>query len=1246
MRLSNIGVCLLVCVTVVLAQTDRGTITGTVADPAGAVVANATVEARNAEGGTAYQAATTGTGNFTLAQLPAGTYELTVTVPGFKKSVRPGVIVSVATTIRVDFSLEVGAATESVTVQAEAPLLKTESGELSHNVDYNRVDSIPLLTLGNAGTLGNVRNPLQVTTLLPGASFANENTLRINGMPSSSQAIRIEGQDATNGMWRQLNQSVQAGVDAIQEVAIQTSNFSAEYGQAGGGYFNYTMKSGTNQFHGSAYDYFDNEALNAGTPFTDAGASNSLKTGQHIRNVVRRNDYGFTLGGPVWIPKIYNGRDKTFFFFNFEQFREGQVVRTGVATVPTLDYRNGNFSGAQLGALTVAGQPLIDSAGQQLFQYEVFDPTSTRPGADGSAVRSPFTNNTVPIARMDPVALKIQSTLPLPLGPLANQFVNNYAVPAYSNFRHTTIPSVKLDHSLSSTIKISGYWQQTHTVSPSANGYSPSQYPWSVVEPTDTINNTARINFDQTLRPTLLLHLGIGLFYTVQPAVPPSFTQSSLGSTFAPFYINQYPNLTGLVDSTFAPVKGGTSLGIGPGFAVQALKDVKPTANVNLTWVKGNHTFKFGGEMIVEGFPQVNYTRANGAFGFGQNQTGDPWEFNRGAFASTGFSYASFLMGVTNSLTVSQVTDSRIGNHSLGFYAQDTWKVTRKFTLDYGLRYDYVTLLREEHGRMQNASFSSPNPLAGNRPGNVVYEATCKCSFNNNYPYALGPRLGAAYQITPKTVFRAGAGLAYGSAPNNAFLSYSVPDFYTFTAPAGSYLSVSPLQGGNPFASGNPYGNAPIVWPDFTPHYPVSFGGATPPQSPFISIDRNAGRPPRIFQWSIGLQREVARNLVVEAAYVGNRGVWWTAPLLATTNYNALRPEGLKSQWGLDITNPTDRTLLSLPLSDPRVIARFPQFANPNNVYPGFPASQPLNQAIRPFPQWFGVPPFLGPPLGDTWYDSLQAKVTKRYSHGLDVQGAFTWQKELTNGANSDTSYLTPNPPLINDVFNYAQNKQVSGFSRPFMLVISMNYTTPKFNADSTGLKAFSWLARDWVLGSVLRYQSGVVIRSAGSNNALLSQMDRGLSNNPALWGGGATMQNRVSGQPILSTDPNCHCIDPFSTLTLNPNAWIDAPAGQFGTAAPYYNDVRWQRQPAESVSLGRTFRFKERASLNVRAEFYNVFNRVFLTPPAATNPQALTTRNNFGQLTGGYGFVNMVPGATGYVETPRSGQIVARFQF
>src|SRR5580700_2683112 len=312
MRHVAVVVCLSICAFAAFAQSDRGTITGTILDPAGAVIAGAMIDAKNVATGAVYPTASSDTGNYTIAQLPAGNYELTVTVPGFKKYVRGGLQVEVAANIRVDVGLEVGSASESITVEAAATLLKTEGGEVSHNVSTETLDDLPILTLtgaaasiGTANSLGNIRNPLSAVELLPGARISTDAILRVNGMPSNSQSINIEGQDATNGFFKQQNQVNQAGVEAIQEVAIQTSNFAAEYGQAGGGYFNYTMKSGTNQLHGSAYDYFVNEALNAGTPFTDAGRQgnfpgnpvvNSNKLGQLLRNPIRQNDYGFTLG--------------------------------------------------------------------------------------------------------------------------------------------------------------------------------------------------------------------------------------------------------------------------------------------------------------------------------------------------------------------------------------------------------------------------------------------------------------------------------------------------------------------------------------------------------------------------------------------------------------------------------------------------------------------------------------------------------------------------------------------------------------------------------------------------------------------------------------------------------------------------------------------------------------------------------------------------------------------------------------
>jgi hypothetical protein len=347
------------------------------------------------------------------------------------------------------------------------------------------------------------------------------------------------------------------------------------------------------------------------------------------------------------------------------------------------------------------------------------------------------------------------------------------------------------------------------------------------------------------------------------------------------------------------------------------------------------------------------------------------------------------------------------------------------------------------------------------------------------------------------------------------------------------------------------------------------------------------------------------------------------------------------------------------------VTQRFPWLADPNIVYPGFPKNQPLIQALRPYPQWTGIPPFLGPPLGRTWYDSLQVKMTKRFSHGLTAQAAYTYEKELTLGTNSNSSYVTPSPPLINDVFNYALDKQISGFSYPHELVFAFSYTTPKLKADTKGSKVLSWAVRDWIYSGVLRYQSGQILQTAPSRNNLLANLGRGPTNNPALWGGGYTFMNRVANQPLFLVDPNSH-FDPTKQLVLNTNAWTEPAYGTFGASAPYFNDFRWQRQPAESMAFGRGFRIKERASLMVRVEFQNIFNRVFYSIPSIGSglgvigaPTTFTTSTKGtdnslsgtkGLLSAGFGYVNWVNGGAftnyGVGPQPRSGQIVARFQF
>src|ERR1051325_2292737 len=385
--------CLLICACSAMAQTDRGTVTGTVADSSGAVIPGASITATNTQTTSKYETISTETGNFTLSQLPGGTYELAVELPGFKKYVRQGITVLAATTVRIDVALEVGAASEEVTVNADAPLLRTESGELSHNIRTEAVDNLPILSVGAAAGSSGIRNPTAIAALLPGAYVVPNTTAKVNGAPGNTASYRVEGQDASNGQVPATQAQVQPSVDALQEVSVLTSNFSAEYGQVGGGMFNYVVKSGTNAFHGTVYDYIVNEGFNAAAPWVSNNA----------RPRVRRHDYGFTFGGPVSLGKLYDGHNKTFFFFNFEQYRDKQVINTIANTVPIQAYRDGDFRAALTGR-SLGKDPLQ----RDMFEGTIYDPATTKTALNGQLVRDPFPDNIIPKERMDPVALRIQ----------------------------------------------------------------------------------------------------------------------------------------------------------------------------------------------------------------------------------------------------------------------------------------------------------------------------------------------------------------------------------------------------------------------------------------------------------------------------------------------------------------------------------------------------------------------------------------------------------------------------------------------------------------------------------------------------------------------------------------------------------------------------------------------------------------------------------------------------------------------
>jgi hypothetical protein len=1205
------------------AQGDRGTITGEISDPAGAVVANAAIEARHIETGTVYPSQSTSTGNYTISQLPVGTYEVSVTVPGFKKFVRTGLTVQVAETLRVDIQLEVGASTESVTVQADAALLKTESGELSHNVTTETVDNLPILAIGSsmAGSSA-IRNPQAVAFLLPGAYVAPNSQMRVNGAPGNTASYRLEGQDASNGQVPATQAQIQPSVDAIQEATIQTSNFAAEYGQVGGGFFNYTMKSGTNQLHGSVYDYFVNEAFNAATPWIN------------VNPTARRNDYGFTVGGPVVIPKIYNGRDKTFFFFNWEQYRETEIVNNILDTVPTPAYRAGNFTQA------LTGRTLgTDILGRPILEGEIYDPTTTRT-VNGQVIRDPFPNQTIPASQLDPVALKIQALIPQPNLP---GVINNAVFP-FPSSRITSIPAFKIDHSVGPKMKFTYYWSETKTASQysaTLGGADGLPDPISGEIGTFITGRTQRGNFDYTVTPTMLFHFGIGYqtdYFFDDPVVTNFNPQQALGLNGIPLD-RLFPYISGLcpagtsngtVTSTCGG-QGGMKV-MGPTTNRHPLLYEKPTANTSMTWVHNNHTYKIGAELRIDANLSTLYASTDGQFGFSPNETALPYLQSSSLNGGTvGFAYASFLLGAVDSVKIAPVDNMKIGKHAIGMFIQDTWKVTRKLTLDYGLRYDYQTYLKESQGRFAQFAPNIPNPSAGGEPGAVEFEgygttptgvARCNCNFANNYPYAIGPRLGVAYQITPKTVLRGGWGIVYastGDANGATQGGLSIPN---------AVLSPSFGQPVMTLASGVPF--APLPFPNYNVGQFPQAGYATT-QAPNVWYDQNAGRPARQMQWSLGVQRELASNLAVEANYVGNRGVWWNAPGLI--DVNALSPQAIAAA-GLNLNNPADVTLLTSRLNSPLAISR--GFGNP--PYAGFPLTATVAQALRPFPQFSSITA-LWAPDGNTWYDSLQAKATKRFSHGLQFTGLFTWSHQLSTAAPSNVTIPGTGGQAVSDVFNRSLNKYLSPYDQPFLFTVSANYTLPAIHTN----KALSWIARDWQINTLLSYGSGLPILSPVAQNNLNNVLLRNTTGTQIGYA------DRVPGQPLFTEDLNCHCFDPNKVFVLNPAAWAEPPAGQWGTGAAYYDDYRYQRRPNENMGLGRIFRVKERYELSLRIDFNNVFNRAEMPNPTSTNAAATQVRNAAGVPTAGFGFIataNTASVTPTQTPTSRQGTVVARFRF
>ncbi|HYP12845.1 MAG TPA: hypothetical protein VEQ63_02890 [Bryobacteraceae bacterium] len=809
----------------------------------------------------------------------------------------------------------------------------------------------------------------------------------------------------------------------------------------------------------------------------------------------------------------------------------------------------------------------------------------------------------IPRDRLDPVALNIQELIPRANFPgLIQNWVQNAP-----NYKIQAIPALKIDHNWNAASKTSVYWSKQRT----DQWTNPDGLDFPITTRRDQLiySYTGRVNYDHSLAPTLLLHLGAGYvrFHNPDSAAPEVLdydAEGLLGFRGSATNPGGFPRINGLNTN-----QGGSSLGFGPANANKYYND-KFTSVASLSYVRGNHTYKLGGEFRIDIWTDRNSRGAQGILNFSAAQTGLPSTQGQNLQGgAVGFPYASFLLGLMDNATVNAVQDPQWRKKAWGLYLQDTWKVSRRFTLDYGLRWDLQSQGNEIHNRSSMFGPSIPNAAAGGLLGGIVYEGygegRCDCRFTDPYPYAIGPRLGAAYQLNDKTVVRSGFGITYTNLPtyswftNDPILGVGF-DQRVWDNP-GFGEAAATLRGGLQ------HNVADLYVPSFNPNLRPTPGQLNSPSS---TIDPNGARPGRIFQWNVTLQREVVRNLSLEVAYVGNRGNWLLANNLV--NPNAISDERL-AQFGLDRRNPVDQQVLVSRIDSP--LAKSRGF---NAPYAGYPGSATVAQTLRPFPQFSGNLQPRWAPLGNSWYDSLQVKVTKRYSHGLDASVAFTWQKELGTGAVRGGA--------VNDVFNRDNQKSIASNSQPLVLVMAFNYLTPQFTSN----RIIRSTLGNWTIGGLLRYSSGMPIPVPAATTNLNSLVYQ------------TTLMNRVAGEPLYLKDLNCGCFDPNAEFVLNPKAWANPANGEWGVSAPFYNDFRYARRPDEQLSLGRDFRFTERARFHIRAEFFNVFNRYFAANPDATNPLATQQTNAQGVPTAGFGRIN----SSTLGSTPRNGQLVARFEF
>src|SRR3954463_3211832 len=741
-----------------IAQSERGTITGTVRDSSGAVIPEVKVTITNTATGQTSNLATNGSGEYTAADLAVGSYNVQAQKEGFRAAQINALTVDAAANVRADINLQIGRSAEVVEVQAAAVQLNSEDSKTTVTINQKLVDTLPL------GEGGAVRSPFDLATLTPESkNIGGDAGFALGGGQGASYGATLDGVsvDTSRALQKSWVASNAPSVEAITQFTVDTNGFKAEYGHAGGGVMTFVAKSGTNQFHGSAYEFLRNNAFDANDWFSN-------KLGRS-RQIYKQNDFGATIGGPVWIPKVYNGRNKTFFFFSYEGFRNRNGATNATATVPTPEMYNGDFSN------------WVTSAGAQI---PIYDPTTQVTGANGVVTRTRFPGNKIPVNLFNAASLQalkvFQSSGALTPNtgarPGTAAYVNNnYIIANGSNVQPANKVSVKGDHLFNEKHRISGYYgYDRESTVPGPEG--PATLPGVYSNYNDLRQNSdvVRFSWDWTLSSTKYNHFYAGGNNWRQDHNPP---QVYIGNWKDKFCLGNVPDCNENLVQLFSSGTGNPYTQWG-GQANNGSENTVYSYNDDYTWIKGSHSLKFGGGLQINHYNGFGRQCEAGCVGFNFTQTGLPLSTDSN---SGGNAFASFLLGYADS---GQIDTVRFIGQQFPYYfgyIQDDWKVSKKLVLNLGIRWETNLPPTGLDDRWSDFSPLTSNPGAGGRLGAVIFAGTGpgrqgSRTLADSYFWAFGPHVGFAYSLNDKTVIRGAYARSFaplmavtGSAHNMGF---------------------------------------------------------------------------------------------------------------------------------------------------------------------------------------------------------------------------------------------------------------------------------------------------------------------------------------------------------------------------------------------------------------------------------------------------------------------------------------------